>query len=216
MTTLASDSFVSPARAGLSGRVWAILALWFAAALALGAVKAFDVGPDEWPLLFLAVVASPPTLFLAAYGLSTRVRDFALGLDLRFLTAMQGWRVMGMAFLFLHGYGLLPGLFAWPGGAGDVAVGLAAPFALFAQLRKSPGWQRKVFWLNIGGLADFAVAVVSGLSVSPTALGLLAGDVTTGIVLQLPLALIPIYAVPVFMIAHAISLLQLRRLSAEG
>lgn len=212
MTTGASKSLILPAQASLSGRVWTILTLWFVAAVALGSGNAFDVGPDEWPLLFLAVVAAPPALFLATYGLSPRLRDFALGLDLRFLTAVQGWRVMGMAFLFLHGYGLLPGLFAWPGGAGDVAVGLAAPFALFALVRKSPGWRRKIFWLNIAGLADFAVAIVSGLLLSPTAFGLFTGGVTTGIVLQLPLALIPIYAVPIFMIAHAISLLQLRRL----
>jgi len=193
-----------------------LLLVQFAAAYVIGTghLLTNDQSGVFAPIAITAFI--PVALFLATYALSTRFRRFVLAQDLRTLTMMQHWRVIGFVFLPLYAFGVLPGLFAWPGGAGDVAVGLAAPFALFAQLRKSPGWQRKVFWLNIGGLADFAVAVVSGLSVSPTALGLLAGDVTTGIVLQLPLALIPIYAVPVFMIAHAISLLQLRRLSAAG
>jgi hypothetical protein len=31
---------------------------------------------------------------------------------LRFLTALQGWRVIGGVFIVLYFYGMLPGLFA--------------------------------------------------------------------------------------------------------
>ena len=37
---------------------------------------------------------------------------------------MQGWRVVGSGFLFVHGYGFLPGVFAYQAGWGDVLVGL--------------------------------------------------------------------------------------------
>jgi hypothetical protein len=60
-------------------------------------------------------------------------------LDLRLLTALQGGRVIGFVFLALYAHGLLPGLFAWPAGLGDVLVGGAAPFVLLAQIQQDAG-----------------------------------------------------------------------------
>ncbi len=92
----------------------------------------------------LAAVAGPPLIFAAAYRASRRFRDFVLAIDLRLLTAVQRWRVIGVMFLAFYAFGLLPGLFAWPAGVGDAAVGLAAPFVLLAMLRRSPTWRRQV------------------------------------------------------------------------
>ncbi len=49
-----------------------------------------------------------------------------LGVDIGLVTSFQAWRVAGFVFLPLLAFGHLPGLFAWPAGLGDVAVGLAA------------------------------------------------------------------------------------------
>ncbi len=63
----------------------------------------------------IAVTAAfPVVLFLAAYALSMRFRGFVLSQDIRTLTMMQHWRVVGFAFLPLYAFGVLPGLFAWP------------------------------------------------------------------------------------------------------
>ena len=194
---------------------WTILALWFAGALAAVAAGAFGQGPSEAPLPLLAAVAFPVVVFALAYVGSARFREFSLGLDLRFLTALQGWRVIGGVFIVLYFYGMLPGLFAWPAGLGDVAVGLAAPFVVLAMVTGAPGWRRSVVALNVAGLLDFAGAFATGLLTSPTAFGVLAGDIDTSIVMTLPLGLIPAFAVPLFILMHLISLIQLSRAGVE-
>jgi hypothetical protein len=143
--------------------------------------------------------------------MSHRLRDFALAIDLRWLTAIQGWRVIGVMFLAIYAYGLLPGLFAWPAGLGDAAVGLAAPFVLLAMLRGAPDWRRRVAWLNIAGHLDFAAAPGIGVLTSNSALGLLADGARSASLAELPLSLVPAIAVPLWTIFHMISLLRLRR-----
>ena len=189
----------------------ATLAIWFAAVLVLARSGAFAASPTQPPLgIFLAIVL-PPLLFALLYRLSHRFRDFALAIDLRWLTAIQSWRVIGVMFLAFYAFGLLPGLFAWPAGVGDLAVGVAAPFVLMAILRDAPNWQRRVFWLNIAGLIDFAGAIGTGVLTSNSALGLLADGAPHADLGELPLSIVPTFAVPLWTIFHMISLLQLRR-----
>ena len=107
---------------------------------------------------------------------------------------MQSWRVIGVMFLAFYAFGLLPGLFAWPAGVGDAIVGFSAPFVLRAMVRAEPTWRRRVIWLNVGGLVDFAVALAPRASLG-----------------ALPLSLIPTFAVPLWTIFHVISLVQLHR-----
>jgi hypothetical protein len=63
-------------------------------------------------------------LFAVAYASSAKVRAVSFSLDLRLLTAIQAWRVIGGMFLVLMWFGLLPGMFAWPAGIGDLIVGV--------------------------------------------------------------------------------------------
>jgi len=197
---------------GVATLVVAALAIWFAFVLTFAAAGAFAGSPARPPVgIFLAIVL-PPLLFVLLYRLSRRVRDFALAIDLRWLTAIQGWRVIGVMFLTLYAFGLLPGLFAWPAGLGDLGVGLAAPFVLLATLRGTPNWPRRVAWLNIAGLVDFAGAVSTGVLTSNSSLGLLADGLPHADLGQLPLSLVPTFAVPLWIIFHIISLLQIRRM----
>lgn len=188
-----------------------VLALWFAAALGLGLIGIFESGPSRPPLPLLAAVVGPPAVFAIAYRTSPGVRAFALGIDLRVLTAIQAWRVAGIIFLALYAFGMLPGLFAWPAGAGDVAIGVAAVVVLRAQLRQSPNVGRYVFWLNVAGLIDFAGAIATGVLTSNSALGLFYDGLSRASLGVLPLSLIPTFTVPFWIICHMISFLQLRR-----
>jgi hypothetical protein len=188
-----------------------ILAAWFAVVIVAGRAEAFEAGPGGQPLPVLAAFAGPPLLFAIAYRVSPRVRALALGLDLRLLTAVQAWRVLGLVFLAFYDFGLLPGLFAWPAGVGDGAVGVAAIFVLAAMLRNAPGWRRRVFWLNIAGLVDFVGAVGTGVLTSNSSIGVFRDAGAGASMGLLPLSLIPTFAVPLWIIAHMISLLQLRR-----
>ncbi|NNG04198.1 MAG: hypothetical protein HKM95_08865 [Inquilinus sp.] len=185
------------------------LAAWFAAALVAGSGGAFEVGPDEVPIRLVAAILAPPLLFGLALLASARLRAAVLGLDQGLLTMLQGWRVVGAMFVVLYLHDLLPGLFAWPAGLGDLAVGLAAPFVAFAVIRGSTGWRGRVLWLNIAGLVDFAVAAGTGLLSTGTALGVLAGPVTSDLMAVSPLSLFPTFGVPLFIILHMASLYKL-------
>jgi len=189
---------------------------WFLGALAGGMANVFLAPPSQPPLALLIAVVGPVLVFALLYRTWPRFCHFVLAIDLRWLTAVQGWRVLGGLFLALYAFGLLPGLFAWPAGAGDMAVGLAAPFVLLAILRRSPTWRRQVLWLYVAGLVDFAGAVGTGVLTSASSLGL-GGDVAARAQMgALPLSLIPTFAVPLWTVFHAISLLQLRRITAPG
>lgn len=171
--------------------------------LVAGSRDVFVAGPSRPPLPLLVAVVGPPALFALGYRLSRRFRDYVLGIDLRVLTAVQTWRVIGGVFLVLYAFGLLPGLFAWPAGLGDVTVGVAAVFVLHAMMVGAPDWRRRVWWLNIAGLVDFAGAVGTGVLTSNTTLGLLASGASRADMGAWPLGLIPTIAVPLLIIARS-------------
>jgi hypothetical protein len=196
--------------------VLSVLVAWFLVVLAAGGAGIFEAGSGRPPLPLLLAVVGPPLLFAVAYRATRSVRAFALGVDLRVLMAIQSWRVIGLVFLVLYAFGLLPGVFAWPAGLGDVAVGVAAPFVLLAIVRGAPNWPARVAWLNIAGLIDFVGAIGTGVLTSNSSLGLLSDGVPRASLGALPLSLVPTFAVPLWTIFHLISLLQLRRLARAG
>jgi len=197
----------------ISSVLAAILVLWFLLVLAGGYAGAFESGPTRPPLTILLAFLAPPLIFVAVYRVSRDFRDFVLTIDLRLLTAVQSWRVIGVMFLVFYAYGLLPGLFAWPAGVGDFAIGLAAPFVLLAMLRQRPTWRRQVAWLNVAGLVDFVVAVGTGALSSNSSIGIVSDTAARVSMGSLPLSLIPTFAVPLWTIFHIVSLLQLARMA---
>ena len=194
-------------------RMGVVLAIWFALAALAGVTGAVAAGPDSLfrPIALTMVV--PVLAFVALYLGSTRFRDFVLGRDLRFVTLLQAWRVVGFAFLPLYAYGVLPGLFAWPAGVGDVLVGLSAPWVVFTLLR-NPGFATSrtfVVW-NLLGLADFVVAGATATLASGAIPALVAGGVTSAPMEVWPLMLFPSFGVPLFAFAHLTALFQVRAL----
>jgi hypothetical protein len=196
--------------------VWIVVAAWAALSFILNVLGVFATPPDKLPLALLVAVIGPPILFVIAYSLSTYVRTVSLSLDLRLLTAMQAWRIIGAMFLVLMTFRLLPGIFAWPAGVGDVIVGAYAPFVVLAISRRSQGWHKHVVLLNVLGLLDFVGAIGGGLLGGRSPIGILGSDVTTDILQQLPLSLIPTFAVPFWIILHIVSLIKVRKLEAAA
>lgn len=189
----------------------AVLAVWFGLVYALGAGQAFARPQASVPLPILVAVLVPLALFIVAYRGWRSFRELVLAADLRLLTAVQSWRVGGFAFLALEAHGLLPGLFAWPAGWGDIAIGATAPWVMLSLTRR-PTFVRSrlfAFW-NIAGILDLVVAVGAGVLSSGVVPGL-AGDVTTAAMSRLPLVLVPAYLVPLFVMLHLVALFQARR-----
>jgi hypothetical protein len=63
---------------------------------------------------------------------------------------------------------------------------------------------------NVLGILDLVSAMSLGVLASTSSLGFLAGDVTTRLVGQFPLSLIPTFFVPVLLIFHLIALIRVR------
>src|SRR4030095_196693 len=191
--------------------VWLLVVAWAALSLVLNVLGIFINPPDKPPLALLVSVMLPPILCVIGYALSSRVRTLSLSLDLRLLTAMQAWRIIGAMFLVLMTFRLLPGTFAWPAGVGDIIVGAYAPFVVLAISRRTPNWRRHVVLLNILGLLDFVGAIGGGAAAGNSPMGILRGEVATDIMQRLPLSLIPTFAVPFWIVLHVISLIKVRK-----
>lgn len=189
----------------------AVLAFWLALVFFLGVEGAFFRPPQAPPFPILLGATVPLVVFVAAYLGSGAFRTMILGADLRLLTAIQAWRAGGLGFLALYTHGVLPGLFAWPAGLGDIAIGVTAPWVALILVRRptfvaSPKF---VAW-NLFGILDLVVAVSTGALSSGFVFGL-TGKVTTAPMAQLPLVLIPAYFVPLFVMFHLAALFQARR-----
>jgi hypothetical protein len=192
------------------------LALWLGLVFLLGIQGAFVGSADSPPLPIFFGFAMPLVVFFATYFGWSAFRMFVLGADLRLLAAIQGWRWAGLGFLSLYAYGVLPGLFAFPAGLGDMAIGFSAPWIVLGLIRH-PSFatsRRFVMW-NILGILDLVVAVSMGTICSGFFHGL-TGNVTTGSMAQLPLVLIPAYLVPFFIMLHFTALAQARQLARSG
>jgi hypothetical protein len=197
-------------RAGALNALYALLGAWFLVVLGVSLAGGFRVALGAPPLPILVAVLVPITLFLAAYYASASVREFVLALDLRILVLLHAWRTVGLGFVFLYFHGKLPGLFALPAGLGDAIAAITA-VVLGIALYRGPVAKRWVVAWNGFGLADFVVALGTGVASSQPALAALTGGVTTQPMQAFPLALIPGFFVPLYVITHIIVMLQLRR-----
>ena len=158
-------------------------------------------------------VVAPVAAFLVLYLAIASFRAFVLAIDLRLAVGAQAWRFAGFVFLALYAYDLLPGLFAWPAGLGDMAIALTAPWVVLALIRRpefatSNGF---VLW-HLFVLLDLVVALTTGVLASGSAIGV-GGEITTDVMGRLPLLLIPCYLVPIFIMLHLTALFQVRQCS---
>src|ERR1700722_7922073 len=104
------------------------LALWFGFVALLATQGGFVVPAGAPPLPIFFGFGIPLVVFFAAYLGWGKFRAFVLGADLRLVTVIQAWRWAGFGFLALYAHGVLPGLFAFPAGLGDMAIGVSAPW----------------------------------------------------------------------------------------
>ncbi len=194
-----------------------VLTVWFALAAVAGTSGIFTAGPDQVFRPVLLSVFVPIAVFLGIFAASPTFRSFVMSQDIRFLTMLQGWRVVGFAFLPLYAFDLLPGLFAWPAGLGDVAMGLTAPFVVLALMRR-PEFARSgrfIVW-NLLGLFDFVGAAVTSTLVSGAFPALSAGPITSAPLEVWPLILFPAFIVPLFFFMHLSVLFQVWALRARA
>lgn len=184
-----------------------LLAVWLGVVVIAASAGLFGPGRIPPP----AATAVPLVVFGIWVAVSRTFRGYVLSVDVRTLTFLQAWRIVGFAFVTGGVYGILPNSFARPAGWGDVLVGLTAPLAALYLTR--PGRARAFVAWQLLGMLDLGIALTTGLLASgifhPVAGVLTSRELTT-----LPYSVIPTFAVPVVLIFHFICIWQVARQTA--
>lgn len=193
---------------GFIGGAGLVVLLWLGTILALGGAGTFQTETGEPPLATLMALVLPPLAFLFLLRVPA-VLSSVLAVDPIWLTAMQGLRILGVGFLFVHAFGHLPGLFAHIAGWGDLLVAALAPIVV-ARLASDHGFLRSplYFGFHVLGLLDFVAAVGAGLVARGT-IPLFGLSESTSALGQLPLLLIPCFAVPLWICLHIAAIAQI-------
>jgi hypothetical protein len=202
-----------PGLSGIRLSVTVVLSGWFLLVVSLGALGAFVAPPGAPPIAFGIAVGGPLLLFFTWLRLSPAFRGLILSLDLRLIAAMQGWRWAGLGFLSLYAHHVLPAVFAFPAGLGDMAIGITAPWMLLGLVRQ-PAFAASAAFIrwNVLGILDLIVALSIGTLSAALATGA-PGEISTAPMATLPLLLIPAFLVPVFLMLHTSALMQSRRIA---
>lgn len=190
-----------------------LAAAWFVAIAVAGEAGVFVTG-DRPPVALGLAVVLPPAIVGALLAWSQPFRAWAGRADLHLLTMLQMWRIIGFAFVALWAVGRLPGGFALPAGLGDILVGLTAPLVAARWL----GSKGLFYGWTALGVGDLVVAVVLGVLYSPSRLGILATTPDMSVMAQLPMILVPAFAVPAALALHVVSLWRFasERRAAQG
>lgn len=183
---------------------------WLALIAGLTSHGTFDAPDTAPPVALLTALVLPPVLFASLVHLSSTVHRQILAISPVWLSAVQGLRILGTGFLFVYAFGHLPGAFAHTAGWGDLIVAVLAPFAT-ARLAANPGFlkSRWLWRFHALGVLDFISAVGSGLWARGLFTGVPAVPDTSPLS-ELPLALIPAFAVPLWICLHIAAFTQIR------
>lgn len=198
MTAVPSPPDVT-APAAPGSAVPALLGAWLIAALVVGASGVLARSPLPPPVLALVLGGA---LTLALRGVPS-LRAWAARVDLRVLVAFHLVRgVAGGYFLLLAAQGRLPAAFAGLAGWGDLAVAvLALPVLLVLGARPTPGSRALLLVWNLLGLFD--ILLVLGSAARLALAGGAGAAALTGFQ-RLPLAILPIFIVPLVLATHAV------------
>lgn len=193
-----------------------VVLIWAATIVLMTRAGLFLDETTALPLSLLPPLLVPPSMFLIGYWLLPQVRSWVADLDLAVVVGVQTFRVIGIVFLFEWAQNDLPGAFAAPAGLGDIAVGLMALVLTVRVARDPRGHARSIRALVAAGFIDFATAFTFA-TLASRGMPLATEGTTLPVAAQsLPASLFPTFIVPLFMIAHVVSLLKLGRRKQTG
>jgi hypothetical protein len=181
-----------------------LIMAWFAFALIAGALGLFENQASRIGAAVGIAAGVPVVLFAVSFAASDSFRKFALALNPRTLTFVQSGRLIGVTFVILQARGVLPAIFAWPAGYGDMFIGATAAFVAWKLCNPDHRGSFN-FWQALG-IIDLVTAVGLG-----TTAGLIQPHgVPMAAMTVLPLSLIPTFLVPYYFILHVICIAQAR------
>ena len=154
-----------------------------------------------WPLIYLIIASFTVWCFQS--------RLLGRGVSQHLLIGLQLFRPIGLIFVFEWSRGTLPGIFAHPAGWGDLIAGMVAAFVLCRYWRKEIP-SSVVILVAVIGFIDFFFAFFFGFTTSQNPAQLFCHEFPNRVI-EYPLGLIPTFLVPYAVIAHILSLAQLRK-----
>jgi len=193
--------------------VWSgavLLVAWFFAALLLSWFGFYRGAPSRIPTIQYGVLI-PIMVGVALFWQWRTLRRVIEAVPQEWIVSVQVYRALGLIFLVLYAGGRLPGVFAWPAGVGDVIVGLLAPAVGIAYARRSRNAAGLLRAWNLFGIGDLIVAVATGFLTSPSPLHMLAFGAPNELISVFPLAMVPVFLVPLSVLLHLASLKKLRQ-----
>jgi hypothetical protein len=192
-----------------------VLIGWFALAVGLAILGVYNGATSRIPTIQIGITV-PILIGCSMIWRWPAVSRLIDTVPRQWVIAIQFYRVEGVTFLVLFAMHLLPGLFALPAGVGDVTVGvLAAAIAIGATGGRQLNPRTVLRW-NLLGIADLVVALSTGFLTSPSAFQMFAFDRPNELISMFPLVLIPTFLVPLAILLHIISLIQLGRSTARA
>jgi hypothetical protein len=184
--------------------VTGLIAAWFVVVLSASALHLFKNDANRLGIGVGISATTPIVIFSLWFAASEGFRKFTQSLDPVILTSLQAWRMIGFTFVLLEAHRVLPAIFAWPAGYGDMGIGATAAFA--AWKLGNPAHRNAFLLWQVLGITDLVLAVSLG-----TTAGLLRpNDAPMVAMTVLPLSLIPTFLVPLFLIFHVICIAQAR------
>lgn len=185
---------------------------WFLLQYVAGKLGFFVMGLGQLPPRIMAVVI-PNFALLIYVSVSAFGRTFAAPFSLRFLTAVQAFRIVVEVVLWqLAAKELLPSVMSFEGRNFDILVGLSAPLMAYLHHRGSVSKRGMVIW-NIAGMVILTNVVVNGF-LSVPGIQMIATNVPNFIVSYAPFNLLPGILVPLAYLFHILSMKKLLAPSA--
>jgi hypothetical protein len=179
-----------------------------------------------WLLVYLSLAVNPPGgtvlpssitvpfLVLGTLGgilpfvVSPVFRQIVRASPATWIVGVHAVRTFGSIWFALADMKLLPPEFAIPAGIGDMTVGLLALWMVYLLAQQKPYARAFVIGWNLVGVADFMLALTTGLMyIRPYAAHVAAAGIST---LYLNYVfLIPTFAIPLLVALHVYSLAQM-------
>lgn len=183
-----------------------VLAVWLAAAVALGMSGVLHRQP---PRVIAAPAIGLTLLTLAAVAAIRPLRRWVMEVDLRVLVALHVSRFVGIAFLIYARRGLLPEELAKAAAFGDIAVAVTALMVMGMLSMPMPRQPRSLIAWNLFGLIDIIMVLSRGMheaSADPQSMRQMT---------LLPMSLLPTFLVPLIIATHVILFVRIWKMRGE-
>lgn len=162
----ALDAGIAPQRSkGIQTGIFIFYLFYLAYVSVLSLQGVFDV--DSLPPKVMVWAGLPLLIILFGFiGNTGLFKAILRSIKLNSLIALHVFRVLGVFFILIYGYHLLPAKFAFAAGLGDIITAiLAVPVAKMAA-NGHPQWVAAVYAWNIFGILDIidllVIAVITG------------------------------------------------------